>query len=84
MKTIVSDSVPDSTYFRTGDVEPVIDGENIMLTEGHGSRRSWGAPQANNTPSQARRGRGGSTRKGGWEGRPHSRSQTVRALYPPK
>jgi len=49
MKTVISNTVPDSTYFRTGDAEPVIDGDVIVLTEGRGSRRSWGAPQVNNT-----------------------------------
>lgn len=49
MKTVVSTAIPDSTYFRTGNVEPVVNGDTITLTEGRGSRRSWGAPQVNNT-----------------------------------
>ena len=43
------DRVPDSTYFRTGDVEPTVVNDTINMIEGQGSRRSWGRPQANNT-----------------------------------
>jgi len=42
----VSNEVPDSTYFRTGDVEPTIEEDkSITILDGKGSRRSWGSPQ---------------------------------------
>ena len=49
METKVIHECPDGTYFRTGDVEPIINGSIIELTAGEGSRRSWGRPQTNNT-----------------------------------
>lgn len=41
--------VPDTTYFRVSDVEPRVEEGRIWLTAGRGTRRSWGAPQVNNT-----------------------------------
>lgn len=40
---------PDSTYFSITNVAPRIEGECIALTNGKGSRRSWGAPQTTST-----------------------------------
>lgn len=50
MNTTTSSTIPDSTYFRTGDAEPTIsDDGTITLYDGRGSRRGWGAPQVNTT-----------------------------------
>lgn len=37
---------PDSTYFNLTAIEPDIEGDNLLLTEGEGSRRGWGRPKA--------------------------------------
>jgi len=34
----------DSTYFRTSDVTPVIDGDTLTIIDGRGTSRSWGSP----------------------------------------
>lgn len=34
----------DSTYFRTSDVIPTIDGDTLHIFDGYGTRRSWGSP----------------------------------------
>jgi hypothetical protein len=44
-----TDQVPDDTYFRVGEAEPEIDGNEIVVLNGQGTRRSWGAPQVNTT-----------------------------------
>ena len=51
MKHRNTDQVPDSTYFRTGDAEPIIESDgSITLLNGEGTRRSsWGRPQVNTT-----------------------------------
>ena len=42
--------IPDSTYFTMSDVAPVItDNGDIEITNGEGSRRSWGRPQVTST-----------------------------------
>lgn len=43
---VTSKNVPDFTYFRTGDCEPLVrDGSTIEIVNGQGTRRSsWGAP----------------------------------------
>lgn len=45
-----SKDVPDSTYFRVGDAEPIVgrDG-SLTLLDGKGSRRGWGAPGVTST-----------------------------------
>ena len=45
-----SKNVPDFTYFRTGDAEPLIRDNQIEVLNGQGSRRSsWGAPGVTST-----------------------------------
>lgn len=50
MEIRASNNVPDSTYFRTGDVSPFITGDAIVMLNGQGTRRkSWGAPGVTST-----------------------------------
>jgi len=49
MEIKFSDAVPDSTYFRTGDAEPLFRGGTITCLNGNGSRRSWGKPGVTST-----------------------------------
>jgi hypothetical protein len=50
MEIRFSSDVPDSTYFRMGDVEPVIKDSSLTLYDGSGSRRfSWGQPGVTST-----------------------------------
>ena len=42
-------TVPDSTYFTLSDVAPEIKGDTIATCGGHGTPRSWGAPQCTTT-----------------------------------
>lgn len=42
---VQSEEFPDTTYFLTGDVEPVTDKMSITVYEGAGTRRSWGRPR---------------------------------------
>lgn len=49
MEIRFSSDVPDGTYFRTGDVEPVVDGDALTVFDGNGSRRSWGQPGVTST-----------------------------------
>jgi hypothetical protein len=49
MEIRFSSDVPDSTYFRTGDVEPAIEDNGLTLYDGSGSRRSWGQPGVTST-----------------------------------
>lgn len=49
MNIVISDSIPDLTYFRLSDVAPEIEGDHLMIFHGKGTRRSWGAPQVNST-----------------------------------
>lgn len=45
-----SSNVPDSTYFRTGNVEPDLESETLTIYDGTGTRRSsWGQPGATST-----------------------------------
>lgn len=38
------DYCPDNTYFRTGDVEPDVKGDTLVIYSGEGERRGWGRP----------------------------------------
>lgn len=49
MEIRVSNDVPDSTYFRTGDVEPEISDNALTVYDGNGSRRGWGTPGVTST-----------------------------------
>ena len=49
METKTVYETPDSTYFAMSNVAPKIEGEIIALTDGQGTRRSWGAPQTTST-----------------------------------
>lgn len=50
MKITETNQVPDSTCFRVGDAEPTINGDDIEILNGQGTRRSsWGTPQVNTT-----------------------------------
>lgn len=50
MNTQNADYCPDGTYFTAADVEPTIEQDGtITIYNGHGTRRSWGAPQVNST-----------------------------------
>lgn len=51
LQIVSLDSIPDSTYFRTGDVEPEINNEDRLLVvfNGEGSRRGWGRPGVTST-----------------------------------
>lgn len=51
MKIQHNDYTPDSTYFRTGAVEPDIDQaeQTITIYSGDGTRRSWGRPGTTST-----------------------------------
>lgn len=50
MEIQFSDAVPDSTYFRVGDAEPLFRDGAITCLDGQGSRRnSWGAPGVTST-----------------------------------
>jgi hypothetical protein len=49
METKVVYETPDSTYFSMSNVAPKIEGDVIALTDGQGTRRSWGAPQTTST-----------------------------------
>lgn len=49
MEICFSSNVPDNTYFRTGDVDPQIDGDTLTVLDGSGSRRSWGQPGVSST-----------------------------------
>jgi hypothetical protein len=49
MEIRVSNDVPDSTYFRTGDVEPAISDNTLTVYDGDGTRRSWGRPGVTST-----------------------------------
>ena len=44
MNITTSSYCPDSTYFRTGDVEPDIKDQKVICYTGEGSRRGWGKP----------------------------------------
>lgn len=44
-----SANVPDGTYFRTAAAEPEIQDGAIVVFNGRGSRRGWGAPQITST-----------------------------------
>ena len=47
-KIIFSSDVPDSAYFTTINAQPTIDSDNnIILYQGNGHKRSWGAPGVN-------------------------------------
>jgi len=51
IEILVSNAVPDGTYFRTADAEPEIDNEtqSITVLDGRGTRRSWGTPGVTST-----------------------------------
>lgn len=49
MEIRFSGDVPDSTYFRTGDVVPEIGANEMTVYNGSGSRRSWGTPGVTST-----------------------------------
>lgn len=49
MEICFSSNVPDDTYFRTGEVEPEIDGHTLTLYNGDGRHRSWGHPGVTST-----------------------------------
>lgn len=50
MKIQTNTNIPDSTYFSMSDVAPEIDDSgDIVIYEGRGTRRGWGAPQVTNT-----------------------------------
>ena len=51
MKITISHDVPDSTYFRVADAEPIIDADgSLTILDGQGTRRSsWGAPGVTST-----------------------------------
>jgi hypothetical protein len=49
MEIRFSSDVPDSTYFRTGDVTPEVGANEITVYDGSGSRRSWGIPGVTST-----------------------------------
>jgi len=49
MNITTSAAVPDGTYFRTGDVEPVLRPEGLTIFNGDGTRRGWGAPGVTST-----------------------------------
>lgn len=40
----LTDANLDSTYFRTSDVTPEINGDTLTVIDGRGTRRSWGTP----------------------------------------
>lgn len=42
-------NVPDSTYFCTGDAEPEMRGDTLLILEGRGQRRGWGQPGVSST-----------------------------------
>jgi len=45
-----TNEVPDGTYFRTGDAEPIFDGRTVTCRDGRGTlRSSWGAPGVTST-----------------------------------
>lgn len=44
-----SDYCPDSTYFRTGEVEPDLNESTLTIYSGQGTRRGWGRPQVTST-----------------------------------
>lgn len=44
-----SKDVPDSTYFTTGDCEPRLKDDTLVVYDGKGSRRGWGAPSVTST-----------------------------------
>ncbi len=48
-KISLKDANLDSTYFRTSDVIPTIDGDTLTIIDGRGSSRSWGSPSVNST-----------------------------------
>jgi len=48
-KISLKDANLDSTYFRTTDVIPTIDGDTLTIIDGRGSSRSWGSPSVNTT-----------------------------------
>ena len=43
---------PDSTYFRASDIRPEVSGNTLTVTDGRGSRRSWGAPSVDSRVSR--------------------------------
>lgn len=51
MRIQIATDIPDSTYFRTGDAEPVINADgSLTVLNGQGTRRSsWGAPGVTST-----------------------------------
>lgn len=51
MTTIrTTNDIPDSTYFRMSDVEPFFaDDGALVISNGEGTRRSWGRPQVTST-----------------------------------
>lgn len=42
----------DSTYFRTSDVTPTVDGDTLTIIDGRGSSRSWGSPSVRSNVSR--------------------------------
>lgn len=50
MKVKIIKQIPDSTYFRMSDIAPHIDESgDVVVFDGRGTRRSWGAPQVSTT-----------------------------------
>lgn len=50
VKTIsLKDANLDSTYFRTSDITPEVNGDTVTVYNGYGTRRSWGSPSVNST-----------------------------------
>ncbi len=49
MLNIVSRVCPDDTYFTASEVRPYIENGELHITEGRGTRRSWGAPSVTST-----------------------------------
>lgn len=51
--TIVVDDKPiDCTYFRTSDIAPVLDGNELIVQDWKGSRRRWGTPSVRSEVSR--------------------------------
>lgn len=43
---------PDCTYFRTSEVRPFIQDNQLHIYEGNGNRRSWGTPNVSTEVTQ--------------------------------
>lgn len=49
LKVQFSKEVPDSTYFTTGDCEPTLKDDTLVVYDGKGRSRGWGAPSVTST-----------------------------------